>query len=96
MMLETSLQLVGKIKKNHCFLVEGSQKIVFEYLIEDRISIAIAEIIEKLAIVAGSPKVALLSMIALGDVWFELFSEIMFFILFHVFFRYLMFVRKNW
>ena len=43
----------------------------------------------------GSAKIVLLSMMALGDVWFEFFSEIKFFIPFHVFFRALIFSRKN-
>ena len=37
-------------------------------------------------IVIGSVKVALLSVMALGDIWFEVSVEVLFFIPFHLFF----------
>ena len=60
-----------------------------EYLVEDWISRATVEkYLLALALVTGSVKVALLSMMALGDFWFLLFREIIFFILFQLFFKY--------
>ena len=103
MMLETSLQSVGEIKheseENHYLLVGRSRKtvVIFLNLIEDRISSTIVEkcLLKALAIAIGYVKVALLLMIALGDAWFKFFSEIMLFILFHVFSRSLIFSWKN-
>ena len=90
MMLETSLQSVGEIINESLFV--GGRKwknCFFKYLIEDWMSSAVVVkyLLKALATVIGSVKVALLSVMALGDVWFELFSEIMLFIPFHVFFR---------
>ena len=61
------------------------------------ISIAIVEkhLWKALAIVIGSVAVALLSIMALGNVWFKVFSEIMFSDPFQVFFRSLIFYRKK-
>ena len=95
MMLESLLQSIGKIK-NESLFVGGrkSKTCFFEKLIAVRIS---STIVEKylLTVVIGSVKVALFSMMALGDVWFEVFSEIMFFVPFQVFFRSLIFSRKH-
>ena len=83
-----SLFVGGKKSKNCC---------CFLNLIEDQISSTIVEkcLLKALAIAIGYVKVALLLMIALGDAWFKFFSEIMLFILFHVFSRSLIFSWKN-
>ena len=72
MMLETSLQSVGEIKKESLFIGgRKSKNCFFGYLIEDfvrhLISSAIVEkyLLKALAIVIGSLKVALLSMMEL-------------------------------
>ena len=68
-MLEISLQLLVEIKMNW-FVGGRKSKSEFEYRTGDWISIAIVEkyLLNGLAIVIGSVKVALLSVVALGDV----------------------------
>ena len=62
---------------NHCCWWYEVMKLFFKYLKEDWISSGIVKkyFLKALVIEIGSVKVALLSNIALGDVWFEPFSE---------------------
>ena len=52
-------------------------------------------LLRALAIVIGPAKVVLLLVMVLGDVWLELFIEIIFFIPFHLFFRSLIIFWKK-
>ena len=62
---------------NHCCWWDEVMKLFFKYLQEDWISSGIVKkyFLKALVIEIGSVKVALLSNIALGNVWFEPFSE---------------------
>ena len=48
-------------------------------------------VIEALAMPNGLLVVSLLTVIAVGKIWLQLFEDLIFFIRFHIFFRYLMF-----
>ena len=48
-------------------------------------------VIEALAMPNGLLVVSLLTVIAVGKIWLQLFEDFIFFIRFHIFFRYLMF-----
>ena len=61
---------------SHSLLMRENQQTVFEYLIEDWISKVIVEkhLLKSLATVIGYDNVALLSMMELRNVCFELFN----------------------
>ena len=86
----------GRNDVRNFITIGGSQKKFFWYLIDVGYLVKIVEkyLLKALVRAIGSIKIALLSKMAFGDAWFELFSE-MFLIPFYAFFSSLVFSWKK-